>query len=509
MPQRAPQPVRPPPQIGPDGEYAIDLRRTDRVVESAVQQALDEKRWPTAYALRTIYDDHRLNPRMVRLIDAICFGHASETERSQFGEVMKFKKKEGKRDRLGEYYFNGDGSDPAPQAQPSNAQTSSYSTPSATGARSMSDAQARRSSINQSMSASPQKEHESSGHIAKKHKSNDFQPPSNLEVNGNASANGTMKPQPASAQENGTSNVTGRSRSNSISSSSSLSSLDEDILRTGNVPSPAHKKDASHQSGVLGGAAHTQPSPRFGHANANTSSLAAETHPSMRNQSQPITGSHKLGPKTYTFSTVTTSSSSSPAAGALPSNTNNPANANSNHQRRPSSSTNSSMAPAALLPSSSFTSTQLESSSQPSFKAKKDLKRVTGDPYDENDGSSRLKRKLREQAKANAGPVVESFERHQIPLLREFESASDGDSVAAEAPAPKRTAIRLLNNNKKTRQSQATNYDSDSLSSPTLLSFNPDIAPGSLSVSRAGTPSAFNRPTRKPKTGTGLRVKTS
>jgi hypothetical protein len=110
---------------------------------------------------------------------------------------------------------------------------------------------------------------------------------------------------------------------------------------------------------------------------------------------------------------------------------------------------------------------------------------------------------VRQNAEKNIGNVAVSYERHHIPLLHEPEPLSDGgDSVAPGRP-PK---LRL--NYKKTRQSQANHYDSDK-SSPTLLPFQHEGPPGSISGSRAGTPSALNRPTRKSKTGTGLRVKTS
>lgn len=528
MPRPVPQPVIPPPMMNANGEFDINLAITDRVVESAVAQALDERRWPTAYALRTIYDDHRLNPRMVRLIDAIYNGRADENERKQFNAVMSHKKKEGKKDRTGEYYFNGDGSDPLPPKAPQFSASMAYSMPSgrsATGAGSVSDAQARRASFNQSsMSASPYKESDPSIHGNKRHKTNNFQAPSDLEMNGsgNASAaNGTMKPQQPPAQQNGTPNVTRptRNRSRSISSSSSLSSLDEADIGSGNFSntvSPLHKtKESSHHAASSAGGAHThstQGSPRFAHANnANTTSAATETYPSLRNQSQPITTQHKPGPKTFTFSTV----NPSPASAAL-SSTNNPANnttaKSSSSHRRHSSSTNSSMAPAALLPSSkNSSSSALTLPQQVVFKTKKDPSKALARqvPDDEVDVRGKLKRKAREKALELQGPTVESFVRHQVPPP-DSESASDGGESVAVGPSRKRPSVRLVTK-KQTRQSQAAlNYDSDTLSSPTLLSFQPDLAPGSLSVSRAGTPNNLNRPTRKgPKTGSGLRVKTS
>jgi hypothetical protein len=82
------------------------------------------------------------------------------------------------------------------------------------------------------MAVSPHKEYE---HVSKKHKGNNF-PSSNLEMNGNASAENGVKIRTSSkyhkphTQQNGTSNSTGRERSDSMSSSSSLSSVDELVL---------------------------------------------------------------------------------------------------------------------------------------------------------------------------------------------------------------------------------------------------------------------------------------
>jgi hypothetical protein len=134
---------------------------------------------------------------------------------------------------------------------------------------------------------------------------------------------------------------------------------------------------------------------------------------------------------------------------------------------------------------------------------------LEGRTLDENDSNSRLRRKARAKTNDLTGKIGESFERYQvkIPDSQDVESASDGgDSIAIAASKKRPPKVRLLNN-RETRQK--FNYDSEDLSSPTLLSFQQDVAPGSLSVSRAGTPNNFNRPTRKAKTGTGLRVKSS
>jgi hypothetical protein len=515
------------PRFQPPAGGMINVDFTDRIVEAAVQQAMDEERWQTAWALRKLYDEFRdTNPRIVRLIHAIYTQTADPEEIQQFTNVIKHKKKSISRARAEDYFYgDGDGSDLPPKgfSSAANAQASTFSTPSARSGshvRTMSDAQARRSSFAfSSMSASPPKEHEQ--HISKKHKGNNF-PSSNIEMNGNASAENEVKdttPRKRShGQQNGTSNSGGRERRRSMSSSSSLSSVDEQVLDGGDytdtgdlscIPRDSQNDTVERASGTGGVAAPTQAHHRSTpYANAkNSASAETLVRSEARNQPGPITAPTSKGPKTYTFSTVTTSSPSLSSS------------ANNNHAkkgRRPNSSVNDSMAPAALLPSATIISS---SSYQPPpsivFKTKKDLNKASARPLnDENDSSTgRLKRDARKVTEKNTS-TAESFERgrkrHQIslPLLPEFDSASDGgDSVA-----PKRaTKLRLLNNNTKkiTRQSAAINYDSDNLSSPTALSFAPDIAPGSLSVSRAGTPNTVNRPTKRAKIGSGLRVKTS
>ena len=497
---------------------------TDKIVEAAVNQAIDQEKWPTAYALRTLYDDQRKNPRMVQLINRVFTSRADADEIDQFKRVMKHKKQEGRKDGLAEYYFFGDGSDPAPKTHCSsnNAQASTYSTPSARSgsvARTMSDAQARRSSFAlSSVSASPHKEHEQ--HISKKHKGNQF-PSANIELLGSASASAEdvikdNTPRKYShGHQNGMSNSGGRRRS--MSSLSSLSSLDEKVLHgddytnlddSSDIPRDS-PNDAAGLDDIVAAPtqAHHRPTP---YANAQNSA-SAETHArsEARNQPTPITGPTTKGPKTYTFSTVTTSSPS------LSSSINNHANA-ANSGQRSDSSTNNSMAPAALLSSATLLSPSYQIPPSTILKSKKDLnKALARTSLDENDSTAgRMKRDARKATEKNT-PTAESFERsvgsHQISLslLPEFESGSDGgDSVV---PKQRSTKLRLLNNTKKTKTTRQTpvNYDSDTLSSPTALSFAPDIAPGSASASRAGTPNALNRPTRKGKTGTGLRIKTS
>jgi hypothetical protein len=558
-PQTAPQAQlqgTPGPTLGADGLPLINLDKTDRVVEEAVQEAVDQQRWPTAYALRTLYDDHRSNPRIVRLIEAIYNGRASEANYVEFKSIMRHKKKEGKKDRTGEYYFNGDGSDPAPNVKetppapvipaiPIQLIQPPPPTPYITPYRDMGPKSLSLVGRSSSVSAPPatasskegDDEHE---HISKKHRSNSFQPV-NAEVNGTASANGTARagsPLHANGATHSVKSTPGKMRrTRSQSTSSSLSSVDPDTFEgedpmtgagngvaaaTASAPNPTLTRLGGHPlaglglSLSLGGAAKPHVSPYTSHNNFVAAASSAETL--ARNQAQPITAPPKAGPKTFLFkptpSTPSVSASvttPSPALVAPSSSAKSPTTNNHPSSTTAAASTSTSMAPAALLASSSNSSASSFHHFPSSFKAK-NLAKFKGDPYDPNDKTSRLRRRARETTNSIAGDIRDSFERHQVQVAstpQEQETDSDGADSVVPKVTKRPPKVRLLNKTKTRETRQRNNYDSEDLSSPTLLSFQPDVAPGSLSVSRAGTPNNFNRPTRKARTGTGLRVKTS
>jgi hypothetical protein len=601
-PRPAPTPTQtaqPQPPIVPhNGFREVNFELCDKVVEVAVQEALDRYRYPTAYALRTLYDDHRANVRIVRLIESIYTESATDEQKTEFNSIMKHKKREGKKNRTGEYYFNGDGSDPAPHRPifqaisainpPAMPYASPYTPLPRPGSVAVSETPVRSSSLNHQSPASGQKDADHA-HISKKQKPNDFQPddtevngisdasvagapvvgngegnagnidadtvtktenaengidsvenrmniaengfapadiatePANVDVNANVNAGvdiadkmDTMSGSP----QNGADGQRRRSRSRSNSSSSSLSSVNEDALEGAFASaknSPAVKSSTNQMnspssgtpiigSGHLGfGGPVAQPRFVSPYTNANTFSAAAETL--VRNQAPPIT---KSGPRFHTFA-VTPSTSSAAVPPSSSSNTSN----NDNNQ----TPSNPSMAPAVLPPSSSTSSSTPGPKFTPTFKVKGYGKKLQGyQPLDENDQSSRLKRKAREVAAANYQPV-ESYDRHQVVIpSQDAESQSDGpDSIAVVAskrPQKKKGRITITTSYRETRHSstRSNNYDSEenALSSPTALGFHPHLAPGSTPSSRAATPNASSRqPTRKAKSGTGLRVKSS
>ncbi|CZT51667.1 uncharacterized protein RSE6_12845 [Rhynchosporium secalis] len=555
----------PEPSLGPDGLPVINQELTDKVVEHAVNEALDRHKWPTAYALRLMYDEARSDPRIVRLFDAVYNGWASKSQMDEFRRELKIKKKEGKKGRTGEYYFHGDEQAP-PRRQFSNAMSvirtpistyqSVYQTPYNTVPQSSTARESSQPRIRGSMtvSASPQPDHE---HISKKQRSNSFQPTNGTLIDGGASLNGTRKSQsrgavsPAAeprpeADTNGDSNASpGAQRSRSNSTSSSLSSVNEDLIENGLVLSPARPVPGqpapqpissvpnhltTRYGPVLGlgfGPAQQQQTPRFVSPYASAEgfqavALSAEAARHARPISQPA----KAGPQKFTFSTAPASSLARPSSAASASN--QPSSSSTlaalsvpNTTAEPAAV--SSMAPTILAHASSTNSSTTSSKKHPpTFRIKNTSKAQQAQAQvqvtqEEVDASNRLKRKARDITGKTSS--AESNERHEVKpvntvaVVEEQGNQSDGaDSIAVKPTKKKKNPpkVRLLNRNRETRQN-SSRYASDEGSSPTELAFKAPFPPGdSLPSSRAGTPTtAANRPTRKQKTGSGLRVKTS
>lgn len=85
---------------------AQDNKETiDRVVEAAVDEALDHFRYPTAWALRTLYDENSSNPHFISMIEQVYHQTADPDTVEEFSRLVHDKKKEGKEDNKGCYYF--------------------------------------------------------------------------------------------------------------------------------------------------------------------------------------------------------------------------------------------------------------------------------------------------------------------------------------------------------------------------------------------------------------------
>ncbi|PHH67720.1 hypothetical protein CDD80_586 [Ophiocordyceps camponoti-rufipedis] len=78
---------------------------TDKVVEAAVDEALRHYRYPTAWALRTLYDERCEDGDFVTMMDDVYRQTADAETRADFARLIEAKKREGKRDNQGCYYF--------------------------------------------------------------------------------------------------------------------------------------------------------------------------------------------------------------------------------------------------------------------------------------------------------------------------------------------------------------------------------------------------------------------
>ncbi|CAG8971820.1 hypothetical protein HYALB_00001931, partial [Hymenoscyphus albidus] len=637
-------------EIEDDDSIMVDLETTDKVIEIAVERAVTYRRYPTAYALRILYDDNRNDDRFVRLIEANFYCTASHAQREEFNKLLKEKKREGKKDRTAEYYFIGDGSDPPPRPVLSAVSAAlTYDSPAGAGGIP--------ALIEHSHGAvNPASPHEFDyTQLLKKQKQTHVSPyPPISAVFGNYNGPSLDKPyksvyssiyaqKPPTPTQNGTPTPVSasapilassppvvsaptasmtRTRSGSVSSCSSLSSVDEDFIQenegdsqglpsaVGDVPSPrssrkkravvvmenGHDHDHHEASGdeyihdeVLDGvekqpavarawnfsartnkkkgkkrkgskgtgtgtgtggkaAAHASASataPGAGPANntratrasSNFASASDHSHsnlPSSRissrhstqeplqlhnnhrqssTQPQPIPATQppkpKTGPKTFTFSTVPRSSNSAASTPtsthpSAPSNnnTNSITTRRSNNANAASANAKVDMAPARLVQESAPAPTKA-SENNPYFPSGIKLKihskhRAPLEP--ESEETIRLKREARERT--NGAVIQESFERHHVQPPQADETASEGGDFVPLPLSRRPTKKRILN----TRETRNRYNHGSENSSPTQLSFQPDLPFGSVSTSRAGTPLVGSRPTRKAK---GPRTKTS
>ncbi|KAK0748571.1 hypothetical protein B0T21DRAFT_380369 [Apiosordaria backusii] len=96
-----------------------DLRKiTDKVVEAAVDAALQFCRYPTAWALRTLYDENCTSPDFLSMIEKVFMQKADAPTLSRFAKDIQKKKKEGKASNQGYKYFYGQDRDAIPPAKP-------------------------------------------------------------------------------------------------------------------------------------------------------------------------------------------------------------------------------------------------------------------------------------------------------------------------------------------------------------------------------------------------------
>ncbi len=84
------------------------LASTDRAVAFAVEDAILHHRWPTAYALRTLYNENKINPRIQRLFMRVFTKSADMEELKELKEMIGWKKREGRGGEAQEWFAAND-----------------------------------------------------------------------------------------------------------------------------------------------------------------------------------------------------------------------------------------------------------------------------------------------------------------------------------------------------------------------------------------------------------------
>lgn len=82
-----------------------DMDFADKVVEAAVDEALMHYRYPTAWALRTLYDERCGDSDFVAMVEDVFKQTADAETVNEFARLIEAKKREGKKDDHGCYYF--------------------------------------------------------------------------------------------------------------------------------------------------------------------------------------------------------------------------------------------------------------------------------------------------------------------------------------------------------------------------------------------------------------------
>ncbi|EFX00425.1 phd finger domain protein [Grosmannia clavigera kw1407] len=83
----------------------VNKEVTDKVVEMAVDEALSHSRYPTAFALRTLYDEQSSNQSFLTMVEDVFQQTADAETLKTFARLIYERKKDGRKDDKGYYYF--------------------------------------------------------------------------------------------------------------------------------------------------------------------------------------------------------------------------------------------------------------------------------------------------------------------------------------------------------------------------------------------------------------------
>ncbi|RKF54401.1 putative phd-finger domain-containing protein [Golovinomyces cichoracearum] len=488
-----------PPRTGQDGLPLVNLAQTDRVVELAVQNAIERKRWPTAYALRTLYDDNRGDISFVRLLEAVYYNYATEQDLDEFERLLKPKKFEGRKDRTGELYFNGDGNNP-PTLRPIfsaiealNPPAPAYVTPynslpsyKSTSALKESSKTRDDSPIIIDVSNTPSPSLESK-HIHKKSRTDSYFGNNSVDSNSTSAVNSTVVELPPQTTEN---EVKLKSRSCSLISSSSLSSVDVNLIEEVSVsPIQSVSNHGLARLGLFG----AQPAFISPYASANNFKEAASSADSeARSRAKLSIAPQKPGPKIHTFS--------------VSSSSNNTISSSSNIA---SEKLSGQLETVRALKANSTKNLDIVIVN-PSSKKKTSKVDTKVAPYDVNDEHSIKRRNAKELTNSSTSvKMTESFERMSsqlsVALERKDPEVKTGENVSL-APNLLAKRIQKVRLNHNTPQRITFHHEGDSINH---FGLQPDGKINSSTSSPISNPSYTSSTVKKNSNVTGLRTKSS
>lgn len=93
------------------------MNPTEKVIEQAIEEALHHYRYPTAYALRTMWDENSGDASFVRMLQLVFTQTADDETTRTFSEMMERAKRHGKKGETGFIYFEQPRSGSLPRKQ--------------------------------------------------------------------------------------------------------------------------------------------------------------------------------------------------------------------------------------------------------------------------------------------------------------------------------------------------------------------------------------------------------
>ena len=499
------QRVEPHPDSPSTAREVRALELTAKAVELAVEEAILAHRWPTAYALRTLYNDYAENSRIRRLFMLIYTNRATKEERREFQTLITWKKKTGSQNNRAQKYFDTHENvyiDKNPSALATNVESTKDK------------AEATPRGASTSTPTSPHKQDTTHAHKKPKVSHDDqFRRrkslSSNAEVNINeASATNNNKSQSQRHQDgnHGTKSArsgydfdatmdvnmaqaSARPRGDSLSSTSSLSSLDEEIL--GGFESPV-KKPADFR---LNEAPKDKVRERKA---ANSAEQPGHDH----KQPQPITQRQDHVHNRNDFTAVNSRSSSNTATPHVQDSSSTNNQHNGNNVMQPLAADRYSLPPP--NPSNLTQPPPFNSKKKTAASAAAAAARKAGSFSPRDAEIIRRKKQVKSKAeKEYQAQRDSSFVRTPVSVP-EPESEDEDEAVTTTTVAPQPAVIKPI----LRFRPRPAGDDSDVQSSPTRLTFKLDFEPESAKGSRASTPTGSSRASRKAR-NPGPRMKSS